>query len=120
MALSNGGGGARVEFQPMSPKEIERTMQFLLNQQAQFAVDLSRLSGKTDQIADGLIGLTALVGRVVDAVSARQDRTDEQLRATDEKLRETGDYIKTVESHLNVLIEMFERSLREDRGRDPF
>jgi predicted nucleic acid-binding Zn-ribbon protein len=120
MALSNGGGGARVEFQPMSPEEIERTMQFLLNQQAQFAVDLSRLSGKTDQIADGLIGLTALVGRVVDAVSARQDRTDEQLRATDEKLRETGDYIKTVESHLNVLIEMFERSLREDRGRDPF
>jgi hypothetical protein len=29
-----------VEFQPMSPEEIERTVQFLLPQQAQFACRL--------------------------------------------------------------------------------
>jgi hypothetical protein len=101
-----------VEFQPMSPEEIDRTVQFLLRQQAQFAADFERLSGKTDLIADGLIGLTGIVGRIADA----QERTDRQLKETDARLSE---HIKTVESHLNVVVEMFERHLREDHGRRP-
>ena len=74
-----------VEFQPMSPEEIERTVQFLLQQQAQFAVDLEKLSGKTDRVTDGLIGLTGIVGQLV----AAQQRTDEHLRETGQQLRET-------------------------------
>jgi hypothetical protein len=104
--------GVLVEFQPMSPEEIDRTVQFLLRQQAQFAADFERLSGKTDLIADGLIGLTGIVGRIADA----QERTDRQLKETDARLSE---HIKTVESHLNVVVEMFERHLREDHGRRP-
>jgi hypothetical protein len=126
MALSNRVGGDRVEFQPMSPEDIERTMQFLLNQQAQFAVDFVRLSEKTDRIAEGLIGLTGIVGRVahtVDGLAAKQDRTDEQLRALATHLQETdtglSDHIRTVETHLNVVIEMFERHLRENHGPKP-
>jgi len=30
-----------------------------------------------------------------------------------------GEYIKTVESHLNVVIQMFERHLRDDHGQRP-
>jgi len=111
-----------VEFQPMSPEDIQRTVQFLLHQQAQFAADFARLSGKVDLVADGLIGLTAIVGRVVDSVgqiAEAQKRTDEQLRATGARVDDLGEYIKTVESHLNVVIEMFERHLREDHGRRP-
>jgi hypothetical protein len=119
-----------VEFQPMSPEEIERTVQFLLGQQAQFAADfekrLERLSEKTDLIADGLIGLTGIVGRIAEA----QERTDRQLKETDAQLKETraalketdaqlSEHIKTVESHLDVVIEMFERHLREDHGQRP-
>ena len=103
----------------MSPEEMQRAMQFLLNQQAQFAADLTRqrelfaadmetLSAKTDRIADGLIGVTSIVGQLASA----QLRTDEQLRQSDL-------HIDRVESHLNVLIEMFERHLREDHGRPP-
>jgi len=126
-----------VEFQPMSPEEIQRTVQFLLHQQAQFAADsaasqaqfdarieklsakLEKLSANTDQVADGLIGLTTIVGHVVDSVSRiadAQKRTDEQLLAADAKLSE---HINTVESHLNVVIQMFERHLREDHGHRP-
>lgn len=108
-----------MEFQPMSPEEIERTVQFLLTQQAQFAADFERLSVKTDRIADGLIGLTGIVGHLLSA----QQRTDEQMRETDRRLSarvdELGEYIKTVESHLDVVIEMFERHLREDHGHRP-
>jgi hypothetical protein len=105
-------GGVFVEFQPMSPEEIQRTVQFLLHQQAQFAVDcaasqarfdarIEKLSAKTDQVADGLIGLTAIVGHVVDGVS------------------QIADAQKRTESHLNVVIQMFERHLREDHGHRP-
>ena len=100
----------------MSPEDMQHTMQFLLNQQAQFAADFAKfetamasnearwtdrfdqLSGKTDQIAGGLIGLTGIVGQLA-AVQQRSDK----------RLDELGEYIKTVESHLNIIIEMFER-----------
>jgi len=112
MASTRRNRGILVEFEPMSPEEIERTVQFLLRQQAQFAADLEKLSAKTDRMTEGIVGLTAIVG-------AAQQRTDEQFRRTDTRLNELGEYIKTVESHLNVLIEMFERHLREDHGHRP-
>ena len=94
-------------------------MQFLLQQQAQFAADFAQsqerfdaehkaLSAKTDRIAEGLIGLTSIVGQL----AASQQRTDEQLRETDGHLNE-------VESHLNLVIGMFERHLRDDHGQQP-
>jgi hypothetical protein len=104
-----------VEFQPMSPEDMHRTMQFLLSHQAQFAADSSRvdarlekLTGKTDQLVDALFGLTGIVGNL----ASQQGRTDQQLR-------ELGDHIKTVESHLDVVIQMFERHLREGHGHRP-
>lgn len=123
----------RLEFDPMSPEEIQRTIQFLLNQQAQFAVDLEQLSGnvdklagKTDRIADGLIGLTGIVGRI----ASSQELTDQQVQQTSRTLEETGrrleesdarlrEHISRVESHLDIVIRMFERHLREDHGSEP-
>jgi hypothetical protein len=106
----------------MSPEEIERTMQFILQQQAQFVTGMDKLSVKTDHMAEGLIGLTAIVGHLAES----QRLTGEQLKATDRQLEATnqglgglGDYIKTVESHLDILIEMFERHLRDDHGAAP-
>ena len=90
--------GMSVDFQPMSPDERDRMMQFLLTQQAQFAADIGKLSTKTDRIADGLIGLTGLVGRAIGDLATAQERT---------------------EGHLDVVIQMFERHLREDHGRPP-
>jgi hypothetical protein len=109
----------RVDYQPMSFDEVQRAMQFLLAQQAasdaRFETLMAQLSKKTDQVAEGLIGLTSIVGRVVESVSTiaeGQKRTDEQLA----KLAARTDL---VESHLNVVIEMFERHLREDHGSRP-
>ena len=103
----------------MSPEERDRMMQFLLNQQAQFDANqakfdesLQALSAKTDRIAEGLIGLTGLVSRGIGDLAAAQQRTDEQLRHTDA-------HVEAVESHLNIVIAMFERHLREDHGRPP-
>jgi methyl-accepting chemotaxis protein len=140
MAEQRPNGGVFVEFQPMSPEEIQRTVQFLLHQQAQFAADsaasrarfdarfekisghvetlsasteqlsanLEKLTATTGQVANGLIGLTAVVGHVVGSVSQLADvqtRTNEQILATDERL--------------NLVIQMFERHLRDDHGHRP-
>jgi hypothetical protein len=126
MAFSTSTRRFAVDFQPMTPDEMERAMQFVLRQQAQFAADIEKLTVKTDRVADGLIGLTGLVGRLAEA----QERTDQQVRATAEQLQTTDarhsqadlelrEYIKTVESHLNILIEMFERHLRDSHGERP-
>ena len=115
MASTRRNRGVLVEFEPMSPEEIERTMQFVLRQQAQFAADFEKLSAKSDRMMEAIVGLAGIVGHLHEA----QQRNDEQFRRTDTRLNEVGEYIKTVESHLNVLIEMFERHLREDHGHRP-
>lgn len=111
-----------LEFQPVSPEHVERTVQFLLQQQARFAADFERLSGKTDLIADGLIGLTGLVGRVNENVSQLAERVDsltERMDGLAERVIDLAAAQRVTESNLNVVIQMFERHLREDHGRTP-
>jgi len=126
MGVSKSARRFAVEFQPMTPEEMEHAMQFVLRQQAQFAADFEKLTIKTDRIADGVIGLTGVVGRLAEA----QERTEQTLRATAEQVRENEtrlsqadaelrEYIRTVEAHLNILIEMFERHLRDSHGERP-
>ena len=111
-----------MEFEPMSPEDMQRTMQFLLAQQAQFAGNFEKLTVQTDRIADAVIGLTGIVGRVAnqqERLAKQQERTDQQIREVNTRVDDLGGYIKTVEAHLNVVIEMFERHLREDHGQRP-
>jgi hypothetical protein len=113
----------------MSPEEMQRTMQFLLQQQAQFAADFEKLSAKSDRMMEAIVGLTAVSGQtvsVVERLSEAQRRTDEQLRRTDEQLQQTDarvreltEQVARTDAHLDVLIEMFERHLREDHGHRP-
>ena len=110
----------------MSPEDVQRTVQFLLNQQAQFAADLTAsqarfesrieaLSAKTDRVADGLIGLTTIVGHVVDSVS----KIAEAQKRTTEQVQRIAEQVERTDSHLDVVIQMFERHLREDHGHRP-
>jgi len=122
-----------VEFRPMSPDEIQRTVQFLLNHQAQFAADFEKLSGKVDGLADSVagvkqavndltgivghtLGLVGRIGTVVESLTitlaAAQQRNDEQFRRTDARI---GEYAE----RFDRVIQMFERHLRDDHGYRP-
>ena len=70
---------------------------------AQAAND-ARWTDRFDRITDGLVGLTSIVGEL----AASQQRTDKRMD-------DVGEYIKTVDSHLNLVIEMFEQPARRSR-----
>ena len=122
-------GGFLVEYQPMSPEEIERTVQSLLQQQARFAADLDRQAQRTNENTQAILGLTEIVGQlagVVDRIGQAQLRTDAhvaglttQLSGLAEQAQGLSDQIQRTDSHLDILIEMFERHLREDHGKSP-
>jgi len=143
MALPRQNGGVLMEFRPMSPEEIERTVQFLLHQQAKFAADFDKQSAKTDRMTEAILGLTSTVGRVTDDVG---QLTDSMGRLTDrvagvadgligltgivgrvtERLEQlagaqqlTDQQVKETSRRVSEVIEMFERHRREDHGHRP-
>ena len=115
-----------MEFQPMSPEEIERTMQFMLHQQARVEANLASLSEKTDRMADGIVALTALVNRgerkvdevaagnaavregligltgIVGRMSERVDRVGERIDQRLDRMAEAG---KRTDQRLDRLVE---------------
>ena len=57
----------------MTPDEMERTIQFVVSQQAQFVSDLQSMRQEADrrhgQVMEGIVGLTSVVGH-----SSRRER----------------------------------------------
>lgn len=85
MALPDRKRGISVEFQPMSPEDVERTMQCLLHQQARFEANIATISEKTDRVSEGLVGLTVLANQ------------------TERKVRDLADSVGTVRDGINAL-----------------
>ena len=113
-------------MQPMSPEEIERTIQFLLNHQAQFTVDMDGLSTKIDRVSEAIMGLTGIVGRMAEHVSESQDRIDQQFLRVDEQLlknaaaqERTDQQLRELARNLQGLEGLFRRHLRDDHGHGP-
>ena len=132
--------GVFVEFQPMSPEEVQRTMQFLLHQQAQFAADFAasqtrfderfeRLSAKVDQLADKTDQLADKTDQLADKTNRLADKTDKLAdgllgltaivgHVVDNVSRLAESQTRTHEQ-LQATSQLFERHLREDHGRRP-
>ena len=54
MAETRRIGGFSVDFQPMSPEDMQRAMQFLLSQQAQFAANIAKNEARWTEQFDQL------------------------------------------------------------------
>jgi predicted nucleic acid-binding Zn-ribbon protein len=73
----------------MANEQFERHMQFIVEQQAQFAVDIQQLkeaqaelTKKHNHLTEALTTVVGMVGKLTHA----QDRTDEKLSETDDRL----------------------------------
>ncbi len=103
----------------MDADKMERTMHFILEQQAQLTATVARLSDTVDRTADGINSLLAIaeihdreieaLRESVRAVSASVDAVSESVSAVDERGRETNE-------RLNALINTVERYISERRN----
>ena len=110
----------------MPDEEMQRTMRFILEQQAQLTATVGRLSEKVDRTADGISSLLAIaeihdreigelresvnaVTESVNAVTESVNAVTESLSAVDERGRETDE-------RLNALINTVERYISERRN----
>src|SRR5258708_6550759 len=102
----------------MNDEQFERRMEFIVEQQAQFAVDIQQLKEtqkaeaslwreKYQNLTDAVTTIVGIVGRLAEA----QERQSEQLSELTNKQAETDD-------RLNALIGVVERYFSEN-GKAP-
>lgn len=92
----------------MTPEEMEKTIQFILEQQAQFAVSIQKLTEKHAALADATIGNTGMIGRilkVLDRITEEHVKLAEAQAHTDLKVAELtvrlDAFIVTVERYIS-------------------
>lgn len=101
-------------------EEMEKTMQFILQQQAQFTANLQRVeeerekdSARIKHLEESfalLVELTRTHNERINDLTEAQIRTDEQIKATHEQTKETDE-------RLNALIAMVDRYIAS-RGQN--
>jgi uncharacterized phage infection (PIP) family protein YhgE len=121
----------------MANEEMQNTIQFILDQQAQLTVNLDKLGEKVEKIAEKvekiaeaqvayerrtsrleesfqvLVQLAANMDGRMDTISANTDRRINALTAAQER---TGQQLAQTDSKLNALIGTVERYISEGRN----
>ena len=128
----------------MSKEEFERKMVFIVNQQAQFAVDIEKLyeaqvvTEQKIQEANAVVtrlayvtnygfkDVNAKIDALVNSQFALQEsqrqtdaqikRTDEQIQRTDEQIQQTHEEIKQTDEKLRQLTATVDRYIRRRNG----
>ena len=121
----------------MNDKEFERKMAFIVEQQAQFAVDMDRMKevhAETENVVarlayatlEGFKDVNVKIDALVDAqirLNDSQDRTDEliarnaqSIARNTESIARTGENIARTDENLRRLISTVDRLVDERRG----
>lgn len=110
----------------MTNEEIQKRIEFIIEQQAQFAADIQQL--RETQAADSKImkekhnslteALTTVVG-MIGKLSAAQERTDANVAELAEKMITLADAQANTDERLNMLIGMVERYFSDGRNGKP-
>ena len=111
----------------MSEEELNRKMEFIIEQQAQFVVDIQKLYETLDaeraarheqfnKLSESIVGVVSIVGHLAESQrSMKEDLKSlkDDVKALQEQSRETGE-------RLNIFINVVERYISEGRnGRKP-
>lgn len=111
-----------MEFQPMSPDEIERTMQFLLRQQAQFEASMASLAARQDRFQTHLDQFQVNLDRFqanLEGFQARLDRLEAKTENIADGLIGLTGIVGQLINKVDRVVDAFERHLRVDHGYLP-
>ena len=119
----------------MTNEEMERTLQFFIDQQAQFAADIQqsrelqssfqeiviKLQNQLSRLTDSTLTMVGMMGRLAEV----QEKTEELLRATDMKVGEVAQAqmhaeakILETDERLNAFIDVVERYISDRKKQD--
>lgn len=100
----------------MSEEELNKKMEFIVEQQAQFAADIQATrelqAADAKLVKDGLIGLVDIVGHLA-RTQMRSEETVESLATDIKRLTEAG---ARTDERLNNLINIVERHISGNGG----
>jgi ABC-type transporter Mla subunit MlaD len=107
----------------MSEEEMQQKMEFIINQQAQFTVDIQQLRESQGKLTDAVIGVVGVVGKLaerVDGLVGHVEEIAEAQKRTDTQIAETNAQLSETNERLNIFINVVERYINEGRnGRAP-
>jgi hypothetical protein len=114
----------------MSNEEIDKKMEFIVEQQAKFAaeIEITRevqaadrklFKAQNNKLSDSLIGLVDIVGSLTRAQTGADGRINllaEAQARTDESIRHLTEAQSRTEASLNILINVVERHISGNGG----
>ncbi len=110
----------------MANENIERQMEFLLQQEARHAARMEQLEEIVLRLAQGTRDRFKATDKRLDDVDERiaalvdsQIRTEENVKKTEENIKKTEENIKKTDEALRRLIAVVDRYLSEGRNGSP-
>ena len=103
----------------MTNEEMQSTMQFILEQQAQFAANIQKLQEEHLRAEERFARIEDSLERtanLVTAIAHAQAQTEVNLARTDERLNNLESTQAQTDERLNNLISVFERYIQENRN----
>ncbi len=110
----------------MTKEEMEKTVAFILEQQAQTNATIGRLSEKVERNAEGIRALLAITEIQAAEISDLRESTrdlaqsiqalDGRQRESEERQRESDERGRQIDERLNALINIVERHISEGRN----
>jgi len=113
----------------MTNEEMQRKMEFIVEQQAQFAVNLQKLeemqvraAERTGELEGAIVAIVNLVGKLAEGqerLAEGQERMAEGQARADARLAELAESQKRTDERLNAFIVVVERYITNGRGDHP-
>ena len=103
----------------MDNDKMERTMQFILEQQAQNTVAMGQLTERVDKLTEKVDKLSDKVDRTADSVAALltiAEIHEREITAVSEAQTGTDEHLAETDKRLNALIKIVERYISERRN----
>ncbi|MGI9034420.1 MAG: hypothetical protein ACR2GD_00120 [Pyrinomonadaceae bacterium] len=111
----------------MDDEKLERTMEFILNNQAQFSVDIQKLQEShkeaekrlhtLERVSLNLYNTTLEQGKLVAELRESQAELRESQKETDKRFKEIGEQFRETDERLNIVILMAEKFFSGENGK---